>query len=256
MAKITKILTDRGILTMKINPINSTNQYRQNDVSFNGGLPRKIVCFGPPASGKGTQTSRLSNELGLPHIDMGSLLRAAISSGSEEGQLAKSFIEKGQLVPTKLIARIIENTLASAKCKDGYILDGFPRNLEQASLLDKINQRIEAGKKAIFQAINFEVSPKLLLERIVNRRSCPECGEIYNLKFKVPKSENECDICHVHLKQRADDTAEIAQARFRTYDEQTAPLIDYYRQQGTLSSIDANGSIEEVWHNLTKAIKR
>ncbi len=240
---------------MKINPINCTNQYNKNDVSFNGGIPRKIVCFGPPASGKGTQTSHLSKELGLPHVDMGSLLRSTIASGSEEGQLAKSFIEKGQLVPTKLIAKIIENMLASSKCKDGYILDGFPRNLEQAHLLEGINQRIEAGKKTIFQAINFEVSPKLLLERIVNRRSCPQCGEIYNTKFKAPKIENECDICHIPLRQRADDTAEIAQARFKTYDEQTAPLINYYKEQGTLSSIDANGSIEEVWERLFSVIK-
>lgn len=217
-------------------------------------MKRELIFLGPPACGKGTQTNRLSEFLNLPHIDTGSLLRAEIAKETEEGKIAKSFIDKGQLVPIDLVAKIIAKKLAGEDCRNGYVLDGFPRSLEQAQALEKINDEVDAGEEASFKAIYFDIDTQILLERIIYRQSCPQCGEIYNKKFKPSKVENECDICHVPLKTRADDNAEVAKARFDTYFEQTAPLVKFYENKGVLYKLDANGSIDEVWERLLKII--
>ena len=217
-------------------------------------MKKELIFLGPPACGKGTQTNRLSEYLGLPHIDTGSLLRAEIAKESEEGKTAKSFIDKGQLVPVELVAKIIRNKLASKECENGYVLDGFPRSLEQAQQLEEINKDVDNNTKANFKAIYFDIDPQILLERIIYRQSCPKCGEIYNKKFKPSKVENECDKCHVPLKTREDDNAETAKSRFDTYFEQTAPLVEFYEKKGVLTKLDAMGSIDEVWERLLKII--
>ena len=217
-------------------------------------MKKELIFLGPPACGKGTQTNRLSEYLGLPHIDTGSLLRAEMASGSEEGKTAKSFIDKGQLVPIELVARIIGKKLAGDDCKNGYVLDGFPRSLEQAEELEAINKRVNGDSPASFKAIYFDIDTQILLERIIYRQSCPVCGEIYNKKFKPSKVENICDKCNVELKTRADDNAETAKARFDTYFEQTAPLVKFYEDKGVLYKIDANGSIDEVWERLLAVV--
>ena len=217
-------------------------------------MKKELIFLGPPACGKGTQTNRLSEYLGLPHIDTGSLLRAEIASGSEEGQTAKSFIDKGQLVPIELVARIIAKKLAGEDCKNGYVLDGFPRSLEQAEELEAINKQVDGDSPVSFKAIYFDIDTQILLERIIYRQSCPVCGEIYNKKFKPSKVENICDKCNVELKTRADDNAETAKARFDTYFEQTAPLVKFYQDKGVLYKIDANGSIDEVWERLLAVV--
>lgn len=217
-------------------------------------MKKELIFLGPPACGKGTQTNRLSEYLGLPHIDTGSLLRAEIASGSEEGLTAKSFIDKGQLVPIELVARIIGKKLAGDDCKNGYVLDGFPRSLEQAEELEAINKRVDGDSPASFKAIYFDIDTQILLERIIYRQSCPVCGEIYNKKFKPSKVENICDKCNVELKTRADDNAETAKARFDTYFEQTAPLVKFYEDKGVLYKINANGSIDEVWERLLAVV--
>ena len=217
-------------------------------------MKKELIFLGPPACGKGTQTNRLSEYLGLPHIDTGSLLRAEIASGSEEGLTAKSFIDKGQLVPIELVARIIGKKLAGDDCKNGYVLDGFPRSLEQAEELEAINKRVDGDTPVSFKAIYFDIDTQILLERIIYRQSCPVCGEIYNKKFKPSKVENICDKCNVELKTRADDNAETAKARFDTYFEQTAPLVKFYEDKGVLYKIDANGSIDEVWERLLAVV--
>lgn len=217
-------------------------------------MKKELIFLGPPACGKGTQTNRLSEYLGLPHIDTGSLLRAEMASGSEEGKTAKSFIDKGQLVPIELVARIIGKKLAGDDCKNGYVLDGFPRSLEQAEELEAINKRVDGDSPASFKAIYFDIDTQILLERIIYRQSCPVCGEIYNKKFKPSKVENICDKCNVELKTRADDNAETAKARFDTYFEQTAPLVKFYEDKGVLYKIDANGSIDEVWERLLAVV--
>lgn len=217
-------------------------------------MKKELIFLGPPACGKGTQTNRLSEYLGFPHIDTGSLLRAEIASGSEEGQTAKSFIDKGQLVPIELVARIIAKKLAGEDCKNGYVLDGFPRSLEQAEELEAINKQVDGDSPVSFKAIYFDIDTQILLERIIYRQSCPVCGEIYNKKFKPSKVENICDKCIVELKTRADDNAETAKARFDTYFEQTAPLVKFYQDKGVLYKIDANGSIDEVWERLLAVV--
>jgi len=217
-------------------------------------MKKEFIFLGPPACGKGTQTTKLAEYLKFPHVDTGSLLRHEISEGTEDGIIAKSFIDKGNLVPVELVAKIIKNRLAQKDCEHGYILDGFPRSLEQAEQLTLINNELD-HEETDFRAIYFDIDTDILVERIVNRRSCPECGEIYNLAFKAPKKEGICDKCGAQLKQRKDDTREVAQSRFDTYNHETAPLIDYYTKKGVLKSIDANGTIDEVWERLLNVIK-
>lgn len=216
---------------------------------------KELIFLGPPACGKGTQTNRLAEYLNFPHIDTGSLLRAEIKGETEAGKEAKAYIDKGQLVPVELVSRIIKNRLSQDDCKNGYILDGFPRSVEQAEQLEKMNAEIDKDTDKKFIAVYFDIDTSILVERIVNRRSCPVCGEIYNLAFKAPKKENTCDKCGAQLTQRKDDTREVAQARFDTYNNETAPLIDYYKDKGVLKSIDANGDIDTVWERLLEVIK-
>ena len=218
-------------------------------------MKKELIFLGPPACGKGTQTNRLSEYLGFPHIDTGSLLRAEIAKATPDGLIAKSFIDKGQLVPPELVGKIIGNRLAEKDCENGYVLDGYPRSLAQAEMLAEINSNIDK-EKADFKAIYFDIDTELLIERIVNRQSCPKCGEIYNKKFKPSKVENICDKCNVELKTRADDNEEIARARFDTYFRETAPLIEFYEKKGVLYKMNANGSIDEVWDRLLKIVNK
>lgn len=219
-------------------------------------MKKELIFLGPPACGKGTQTNKLAEYLKFPHVDTGSLLRNEIKNNTEAGIEAKKFIDKGQLVPVDLVARIIKNRLAQDDCKDGYILDGYPRSVEQADKLDIINKEINSNNNDVdFRAIYFDIDTKVLVERIVNRRSCPVCGEIYNLEFKPPKKEGICDNDGAALVQRKDDTREVAESRFETYFHETAPLIDYYKNKGVLKTIDANGTIDEVWERLLNVIK-
>lgn len=217
-------------------------------------MKREFIFLGPPACGKGTQTSRLAEYLGFPHVDTGSLLRAEIKNGTENGKIAKGFIDKGQLVPVELVAKIIGDRLAQKDCENGYILDGYPRSAEQADMLLDINKRNDK-EPAQFTAIYFDLDKEVLLDRIVNRRSCPKCGEIYNLKYKPTKVEGVCDKCGEALTQRKDDNAETARARFETYFNETAPLIDYYTEKGLLKTLNADGSIDEVWERMLEIIK-
>lgn len=217
-------------------------------------MKREFIFLGPPACGKGTQTSRLAEYLGLPHIDTGSLLRTEIKNGTDNGKIAKSFIDKGQLVPLELVAKIIGDRLAQKDCENGYILDGYPRSVEQAKMLVDINKKNDK-EEAKFTAIYFDLDKVVLLSRIVNRRSCPKCGEIYNLKYKPSKVEGICDKCGEALVQRKDDNEETAKARFDTYFNETAPLIEYYENKNLLKTLDAEGSIDEVWQRMLEIVK-
>ncbi|MBO6273144.1 adenylate kinase [bacterium] len=218
-------------------------------------MKKELIFLGPPACGKGTQTNLLAEHFGYPHIDTGSLLRAEIASGSENGSIAKQFIDKGQLVPVWLVGEIIKNRLSQEDCKKGFILDGFPRSLEQAEMLEEIREHIDGDEEVDFRATYFDIEIDELVSRIVNRRSCPKCGEIYNLKSKSPKNEGKCDVCGTELTQRKDDNEETAHARFDTYFRETAPLIEYYKSKNELSSIDAKGTIDEVWERLLKVVE-
>ena len=218
-------------------------------------MKKEFIFIGPPGSGKGTQTKMLSEEYNLPHIDTGSLLREEVATGSEEGILANSFMEKGQLVPIDLVSRIIRNRLLKNDCKEGFILDGYPRSMEQAQALDKILEEIDKGTDTKPQVFYFEVPQDKLVERLVNRRSCPKCGAIYNIKTMNLKDNTKCEKCGSTLTKRDDDTEEVAVKRFATYFAQTEPLIDLYTKRGQLSTLDASLDIETIYKNLTGAIK-
>ncbi|MGN0005810.1 MAG: adenylate kinase [Candidatus Gastranaerophilaceae bacterium] len=218
-------------------------------------IKKELIMVGPPASGKGTQTKKLVEETGLKHVDTGSMLREAVASGTEAGKIAKGFMDKGQLVPVEIVARIIKERLSKDDCKNGFILDGFPRSSEQAEILDKILAEIDSDNEVDMKVVYFEIPIDNLIERIVYRRSCPDCGAIYNIKTMTLKEEGKCDDCGASLVQRADDNEETAKSRFNTYFEQTAPLIDLYEKRGVLVKIDATGTIDEVFENLKKAVK-
>lgn len=218
-------------------------------------IKKELIMVGPPASGKGTQTKKLVEETGLKHVDTGSMLREAVASGTEAGKIAKSFMDKGQLVPVEIVARIIKERLSKEDCKNGFILDGFPRSLEQAEILDKILAEIDKDNEVDLKVVYFEIPIDNLIERIVYRRSCPDCGAIYNIKTMSLKESGKCDACGTELIQRADDNEETAKSRFNTYFEQTAPLIDLYEKRNVLVKIDATGTINEVFENLKKAVK-
>lgn len=218
-------------------------------------MKKEFIFLGPPACGKGTQTTKLAKYFGFPHIDTGSLLRAEIKNATEYGKIAKQYIDKGLLVPVELVGDIIKSRLKQDDCKNGFILDGFPRSIEQAKMLEDIRKEIDGDNEVDFRATYFEINEDVLISRIVNRRSCPKCGEIYNIKFKPTKVENTCDSCGTELTQRKDDNEETAKARFDTYFTETAPLIDYYKTKGVLASIDADGLIDEVWERLLKVLE-
>ncbi|MCM1009863.1 MAG: adenylate kinase [Fusobacterium sp.] len=226
-----------------------------NSMKKGSTMRKQLIFLGPPACGKGTQTNKLADYLNLPHVDTGSLLRAEIKGQTPNGIVAKSFIDKGQLVPVELVASIIKDRLSQEDCQHGYILDGFPRSLEQAEALEKMNAEINGTDGSDFRAIYFDLDQEVLISRIVNRRSCSVCGEIYNIKFHPTKVEGVCDKCGGELTQRKDDNEETAKARFETYFRETAPLIDFYKNKGVLRTINANGSIDEVWERLLEVIK-
>lgn len=224
------------------------------DIKRESTMRKQLIFLGPPACGKGTQTNKLAEYLNLPHVDTGSLLRAEIKGQTPNGIIAKSFIDKGQLVPVELVASIIKDRLSQEDCRNGYILDGFPRNLKQAEALEKMSSEINGTDESDFRAIYFDLDQDVLISRIVNRRSCSVCGEIYNIKFHPTKVEGICDKCGGALTQRKDDNEETAKARFETYFRETAPLIDFYKNKGVLRTINANGSIDEVWERLLEVI--
>lgn len=217
---------------------------------------KKIFIFlGPPGSGKGTQTSRLADKLSIPHIDTGSLLRKNIQDGTEQGIIAKRFIDKGQLVPIEVVSNVIKERLSKDDCLDGYILDGFPRSIEQAEALKKITDEIgRFNLKDDALAIYFEIDTESLVHRLINRRSCPKCGTIYNLISNPPKIMDYCDICDTKLVTRKDDNEETARLRFVTYEKETAPLYDYFKQMGILREIDADRPIVEIWEEIKEVV--
>ncbi len=218
-------------------------------------MKQEYIFIGPPGSGKGTQTKMLSKDYNLPHIDTGSLLREEVASGSDEGKLANSYMEKGQLVPIELVSKIIKNRLLKQDCNNGFILDGYPRSLEQAYALDEILKEVNNNCEFVLKVFYFEVSQDKLVERLVNRRSCSVCGAIYNLKTMKLKDTEKCEKCGGKLIRRDDDTEEVAVKRFETYFNQTAPLIELYDKRNCLIKLDASLPIEEIYKNLTGEIK-
>lgn len=207
----------------------------------------RIILLGAPGSGKGTQADVLSREIGLLHIASGDLFRQAQKEGTELGKLAKEYMEKGLLVPDEITIRMILERLTSIESSQGFMLDGFPRTIEQAVALD--NALVKEHKE-IDKVIYVKVSNEELLRRLSGRWICRQCQTPYHLVSSPPRVSGKCDHCGGELYQRADDTMETAQKRLEVYFTQTAPLIDYYKQKGQLAEIDGGQSIEEVSKQL------
>ena len=215
----------------------------------------QILFLGAPGAGKGTQCKRLATQLNLPHLSSGDLLREAVKAGTAAGTRAKSFMDRGVLVPDEVLIEMFRDKLSSPDCKNGFILDGFPRNLAQAEALDKMLSEI---KKDLSIVIDLSVDFGILTERITGRRLCSNkaCNAPYHVKFQVPKVADKCDLCAAELFQRSDDKADLVQARLNTYNEQTAPLIDYYTKRKLLISIDGNGDANDIYRRIAECFQR
>ncbi len=199
----------------------------------------KIILFGAPGAGKGTQAELICQRLAIPSVSTGNIIREAIRGGTELGKLAKNFTDNGKLVPDEVVIGMIKERLAEDDCKGGFILDGFPRTVPQAEALDAMGVEIDV-------VLSIEVNDDDIERRMSGRRSCPTCGATFHLQNNPPKQEGLCDKCGAGLVQRADDAAETVRARLAVYHEQTEPVKDYYKSKGKLREIDGNKSIEKT----------
>jgi adenylate kinase len=212
-----------------------------------------IVLLGAPGAGKGTQADILSRKLKLAHIASGDLFRQALSKGTELGLQAKAYMEKGQLVPNEITIKMVLERIKAPDCKGGIILDGFPRNLEQAKALD---EALKKQKKAIDQAVYIKVSQEELLKRLTGRWICRKCQAPYHEIASPPKVAGKCDKCSGELYQRADDNTETIKKRLQVFFAETAPLIDYYTQAGKLLEIRGEGTVEEIGERIISALEK
>ena len=204
----------------------------------------KIIFLGAPGSGKGTHATRLKTELGVPHISTGDIFRENIKGGTPLGLLAKSYIDKGALVPDEVVIKIVADRLSREDCKKGFILDGFPRTLEQADALKAITN--------IDVVINLIVADEAIVSRVAGRRMC-RCGETYNVAFL--NGSNVCAKCGGALYQRDDDKEETVKSRLAVYHKETAPLIDYYAKEGILKDVDGAQTIDKVYEDILKVLQ-
>lgn len=211
----------------------------------------KIILMGPPGAGKGTQAEKLVELYQIPHISTGDMFRKAQKDGTELGLKAKEYMEQGQLVPDEVTVGIVRERLAEADCKDGFLLDGFPRTVQQADALDGILKDLGM---ALDRVINIEVDKAFLVDRLTGRRVCRTCGATFHVVNKAPKVEGVCDKCGGELYQSNDDKIETVSNRLDVYAAQTAPLIEYYQSKGIMSSIDGSKSMEDVLADIRSAL--
>ena len=211
----------------------------------------KIILLGPPGAGKGTQAKSISNRYSIPHISTGDIFRKNISGNTPLGIEAKSYMDNGQLVPDEVTINMVKDRLQEDDCKNGYLLDGFPRTVAQAEALDAF---LKGRNENLDTALCIEVPSDFILERMTGRRVCPACGASYHIKFNPPKVEGKCDLCGSEIVQRKDDTAETVGERLEVYKTQTQPLIDFYREKNLLSTVDGTRAINEVFESICEIL--
>ncbi len=207
----------------------------------------RLVLLGPPGSGKGTQGERLAQALGVPKISTGDILRWNVAQGTELGKKAKAFMEAGKLVPDDLVIAMTAARLQEADARNGFILDGFPRTLPQAEALAQLTP--------LDVVVNLFLEPEELVKRSAGRRVCPQCASVYHVVTNPPRKAGICDKCGAALVTRPDDRDEVVRIRIETYERQTAPLVQYYREKGLLREVYASGVIDEISERIQEALK-
>ncbi|MBX6382417.1 MAG: adenylate kinase [Microbispora sp.] len=213
----------------------------------------RVVLVGPPGAGKGTQAQFIASHLSIPKISTGDIFRANVSGGTELGKLAKQYMDRGDLVPDEVTVAMVRDRLSEDDAQEGFLLDGFPRNVPQAEVLKKM--LAEFGT-ALDVVLNLVVEDDEVVRRLAGRRTCRSCGKVWHVVFDPPAVEGVCDACGGELFQRDDDREETIRRRLEVYQEQTAPLISFYADEGILQGIDATGPVEEVTQRAMSALRR
>jgi adenylate kinase len=208
--------------------------------------------LGAPGAGKGTHALLLSKEYNIPQISTGDILRSHIKNETDLGKEAKNYMDKGLLVPDELVVEIVKSRIQEDDCKEGFILDGFPRTIPQAQALDKALEELGIG---LDNVVNIDVSDEVIIKRMAGRRVCPKCGASYHVEHKKPIKDDICDECESELILREDDKEETVRKRLQVYEEQTKPLIDYYEKRGILLTIEGTGSVEEIGKKIKDALE-
>lgn len=213
----------------------------------------RLVLVGPPGAGKGTQAEFIAKHFGIPKISTGDIFRANVSGGTELGKQAKKYMDAGDLVPDEVTNAMVRDRLAEPDAANGFLLDGFPRNVAQAEVLDSILDEIGAPLKVV---LDLEVDFEEVVKRLSGRRTCKQCGHVWHVEYDAPSQPDVCDRCGGQLYQRDDDKPETVRHRLDVYAQQTAPLIDFYRERGLLVAIDALGPVEDITERAISALTR
>lgn len=212
-----------------------------------------VVLLGPPGVGKGTQATALIKAFGIPHISTGDMFREAIKQETELGIKVKAFLDTGQLVPDDLTIGIVKERLAKEDCVAGFLLDGFPRTVYQAEMLSQI---LKHSDRCLDAVINIEAPKEILLNRIVGRRICSQCGTGYHIEYNAPKIKDQCDECGGELYQRSDDNEDAVASRLEVYSQENGPLVEYYTHQGVLISINGNQEVDKVSREIYQKMEK
>jgi len=213
---------------------------------------KALVILGAPGAGKGTQARGIAECFGIPHISTGDILREAVTKGTPLGRAAQKEMEAGRLVPDEVVCGLVKERLQQPDARSGFILDGFPRTLGQARYLDRL---LQSGGEADLVILNLRVDPELLVKRLTGRRTCPVCGQIYNVYFNPPRQEGRCDRECARLIRRSDDNEQTIRERFVAYENETKPLIEYYGRQNLLHDFDADGAPETITRRLCEFLR-
>lgn len=211
----------------------------------------RMILLGPPGAGKGTQAASIVEKYKIPHISTGDIFRKNIKEGTDLGKKAQEYINQGLLVPDELTVGLVADRLMQDDCKNGFLLDGFPRNVAQAEALDKF---LSENNISLDKVINIEVDKNVLVSRAVGRRICKSCGATYHVEFNPPKTPGVCDVCGGELYQRADDNEETVSKRIQVYLDETKPLADYYSKAGIIADINGEQAIDKVFEDVVVAL--
>ena len=213
----------------------------------------RIILLGGPGAGKGTQAQKMAEEYSIAHIATGDILRQSIKDGTELGVKAKSYMDKGQLVPDDVVIGIIKERLTQDDIQSGFVLDGFPRTVPQAEALSLLTRELNMPMDAV---INIKTSPDVVVERLSGRRTCRDCQTVYHVFYSPPKKEGKCDRCDGELYQRDDDKEETIRKRLKVYENQTFPLLEYYKTSGKLLEVSGDVSIAEVFESIVQILRK